>query len=337
MTKISEAGNTVSTLADDDEFPVHDADAGNVAAKVSALTIATHARSKIDPPVQWLWGNWLKNGANLVSRPQVVPDSTWVPVHLAPGGTTSGPIDTTVGRPTEGTTTANVANAVTLTPTGRHTIEVAGGAIASMGLETPTTTVWQWITIEDTSTNTQQVVRYRGLSPGTGSGGNDQITGCSLGSWSLTAGTRYNVRQAACYLIDPVDTATALYGYYISNLQFNVGWEGDASATGWRKMRETTIFDFSPFGIYKYPAFMGPDFPGGNPDGGVQVCQMVSQPGFTASKGHPSFFEVFQSSGGDLEMRNGPTGTEDGDTLIGASFAAYTCVFQAFFMVQDPT
>lgn len=294
------------------------------------------------PPVQWLVANRVGNN----SRPQSVPSGVWTPIHWGRyGGNNSGILDTTVGRPTEGLVSSNVVKCynpgdpgtvASLVPDGPRTIEITAGGIAAAGLATPTALHPRYLIIEDTTDLTSQIVRYTGLSAGTGPTGGDEVTGVTLGSWALVGGTRYNVRQAAPYLIDPTDKSTAIGDNYLSCLFLSVGWEGDLTETGWRRTRQTTWFNFG--GIKKYPAFQGPDVKGGYPSDGIQVCQMAAQPGFgeTTVDPLPHFCEVYQDSGRDLVMFNGPpVATEQGATVIGPAFPAYTCLFNAWFTSRE--
>lgn len=264
------------------------------------------------PPYQWLASCVV--GGN--ERPQVVPDASWTPVHW-------GLVvhDSTIGRPVEGSSSSNILNSPTLTPAGSQTIEIVGGGIAAIGLNAVAALQPEYLIIEDTTANLSQIVRYTGLSAGTGTAGRDEITGVSLGSWTITGGTRYNIRQAAPYLIRPSDVAAAIGSNFLSCLETTIAWEGNA--TGWRRVRQAAWINL--FGLQKYDVFQGTDVPGGNPPDGIQVQNDMFQPGYTTDTPNPQFVEVYQNSGGDLELRLGPLSVLPG----------WTCAFQTWFTTRE--
>lgn len=245
-------------------------------------------------PYQWLSGGVVGG----VARPQVIPSGVWVPVHWG-----QVHADTFTNRPLEGSVSSNVGAAVTLTPTGSHIIEIAAGGIAATGLRTPSGSRWEWIVIEDTVNQLSQVVRYTGLSAGTGGSGRDRITGCSLGSWSLTAGTQFNVRQAAPQLVAFTHADRGLGSRYLVVSQCPVAFEGDLTETGWRDARYTSIPAAFPIQL---PVFFSPSTPGGwndNHANGEQHLMVTGQPGL--SQNSSEIIEVKHSAGYDLQLTRG--------------------------------
>lgn len=259
-------------------------------------------------PVQWLVANQV--GGN--SRPQIIPNESWTPIHL--GGDV---LDSTTGRPQEGATSENILNSPSLTPAGSQTIEIQAGGIANLNLSPTTVPDVRFLVIEDTTNNECQVVQYTGTSAGTGTGGRDEITGVTRGSWSITGGTRYNIREAAVEVIARRPDA-AINGYYLSNLEATVAFEGNT--TGVRQVRMVTYTDFLGIPL-EYPPFTGSTVPGVSGISGVQTVNEYFQPGYGYGGDGVSMIQVYQSSGGDLALAaNGPLGT----------LPAYTCVFQCW-------
>jgi hypothetical protein len=265
-----------------------------------------------EPPIQWLVANRL--GGN--ERPQIIPNDSWTTVSFA-----LGVVDSTIGRPAEGSNSENILTSVTLTTAGAQVIEVQAGGVATLALRDDSV---NFLVIENTSANTSQVVRFTGTSAGTGSGGNDEITGVTGGSWAITGGSTWNIRQAAHLLVDPEDTFGALGSrYYLSCMEASIAFVGNA--TGVRAVRQVTWFDL--FGYQQYPAFVGTTQPGTLGIDSVQVVNDYFQPGIadTATEDYITL-QVYQSSGGDLALAaNGPL----------AALPGYSCVFQSFLTARQ--
>lgn len=258
------------------------------------ILLNTILRKSVNGPYQWLSGSVVGGAA----RPQMIPSGVWVPVHW---GTVHA--DTFTNRPLEGSVSSNVGAAVTLTPTGSHVIEIAAGGIAAAGLRTPTGARWEWLVIEDTVNLLSQVVRYTGLSAGTGGSGRDRITGVSLGSWSLTAGTQFNVRQAAPQLMAYTHANRGMGDRYLLVSQCPIAFGGDLTETGWRDARYTSIPASFPVQL---PVYYSPSVPGGWNDNfpdGDQHLMVTGQPG--VSQNSSEIIEVKHSAGYDLPLVRG--------------------------------
>lgn len=255
-------------------------------------------------PFQYHAGNWYNGSA----ATQIIPSGSWTPVTFNQLISNEHfPLDP----PTEGAAAYTVLNTPTLTPTGSHTIEIAAGEAAN--LETPSSLYPKWLSVYDTVNDEYQVVRYTGLSAGTGSGGRDEITGVSKGSWDLSTST-FEVRQTnPCYITgnDP-----EIWPFYLAQSVCCIGWE---SATGGvRRVRMVTWFNFGSILLTNDAAniYYGQDLPGANtgagPSSNPPACQFqtcTGQPGVELPGGggvaYP-FFEVYQDTGSDLGLaRNG--------------------------------
>ena len=261
---------------------------GDIHSAGRPFRIPAEQVANLPEPYQWLQGG--RFAADDIN--QSIPSGVYVPVHWGQVYT-----DEFQTRPTYTSTTITAASdAQVLTTAGPNTIEVADASV----LETPGTLTPKWLVIRDMSAspNIFQIVKYTGISIGTGAGGVDQITGCSLSNLTLATGD--TVRQAEPNVFS---TATVPpYGAdstYLFQMVVALCW-ASSSAGPIRRVRYNAIIDFAgtPLDLV---VFQNDNSPIDAPAEG-QFQQLTGQPGIGAGPRPADIIEVYQDTASNLNL-----------------------------------
>ena len=166
-------------------------------------------------------------------------------------------------------------------------LESGGAAIAGTGDSTGTWTLARSVI---------QVVKYTGISTGTGDGGNDQLTGVSLGNLSLTTANR--IAQAACRVVaNPAE----VNGYYLLQQSLCVAFEYSGAGNA-REIRYTARTNFLDIAALDIVVFRNDAAPMAGGSGKGQHLQLAGQPGVTDPLITGHIIEVYQDTGSNLDL-----------------------------------
>lgn len=240
--------------------------------------------------LSWLLDNvrggfqWL---APTLSNEQIIPDSEWTPLLL--GQAVVDAFDVEWKDDTGTSTITSNSDSDTLP---QATINVADLS----WLDAPASSAERGFVEISDGTN-RQVVMFTGISIGTGASGEDQLTGCTLGSVALSTGDVVTLGSVSIFPTRGPDTGTFL-------LEMNTIVRFAPSATGYRRVRQTVLGDSLRLGVYYVLPIFGADAPGLNIPGGQDVL-CAGQPGFLPTTNAAHVIEVYQTSGGDLNILRG--------------------------------